>query len=260
MCSSEIQTVLSSFKPITLGEMGEVTLMNRVETKYVFSTLKLAFLLDSLSENYKVLDIGTVRAFPYHTTYLDTPELLFYTQQVTGKLNRHKIRYRWYESTGVSFLEIKKRTNKHRTIKWRIKNNLSSDSPDGIASAFIREYINYSVTDLKPVLINEFTRITLVGLEHKERITLDYNLSFTSPEGNNSCLPFLAIAELKREMHNGQTPVYKIMREAGIQPCSFSKYCIGSTFVRDMPRMNVLKSDLLLINKIENEYTRSART
>jgi hypothetical protein len=260
MGSSEIQTVLSSFKPIALGEMEGVSLMNRVETKYVFSTQKLTFLLDSLAENYKVLDIGTIRAFPYRTIYLDTPEFLFYTQQVRGKLNRHKIRYRWYESTGVSFLEIKKRTNKHRTIKWRIENKLCSDSPDRNASAFIREYLNYSLTDLKPVLINEFTRITLVGLELKERITIDYNLSFTSPEGNNFRLPFIAIAELKREMHNGQTPVYKIMRKTGIQPCSFSKYCIGSTFVRDMPRMNILKPDLLLINKIENEYTRSART
>ena len=259
MCSSEIQAVLSSFKPIGLGEMEGVTLMNRVETKYVFSTLKLAFLLDNLSENYKVLDIGTVRAFPYHTTYLDTPELLFYTQQVRGKLNRHKIRYRWYESTGVSFLEIKKRTNKHRTIKWRIENKLSSNSLDRNATAFIREYLNYNLTDLKPVLINEFTRITLVGLELKERITLDYNLSFTSPEGNDSQLPFLAIAELKRERHNGQTPLYKTMREAGIQPCSFSKYCIGSALIRDMPRRNILKPNLLLINKIENEYTRSAR-
>jgi hypothetical protein len=260
MYSSDIQTALSSFKPIGLGEMEGVTLMNRVETKYVFSTMQLAVLLNHLSENYKVLDIGTLRAFPYHTTYLDTPELLFYNQQVRGKLNRYKIRYRWYESTGVSYLEIKKRTNKHRTIKWRIENKLSSNSPDRNATAFIREYLNYSLTDLMPVLINEFTRITLVGLELKERITLDYNLSFTSPEGNNSRLPFLAIAELKREIHNCQTPLYKIMRETGIQPCSFSKYCIGSTLIRDMPRKNILKPDLLLINKIENEYTRSART
>ena len=61
-----------------------------------------------LSVSYKVLEIDMIRSFPYHTTYLDTPDFLFYTQQLRGKLNRHKIRYRRYESTGISFLEIKK--------------------------------------------------------------------------------------------------------------------------------------------------------
>ena len=37
--------------------------------------------------------------------------------------------------------------------------------------------------DIRPVLINGFTRITLVGNEFKERITLDYNLTFASPYG-----------------------------------------------------------------------------
>lgn len=260
MCKSEIQTLLSAFQPIGLSEMDEVILMDRVETKYVFSVRKLPDLLDHLSGSYTVLEIDLIRAFSYHTTYLDTPDLLFYTQQVRGKLNRLKIRYRQYESTGLSFLEIKKKTNKNRTIKWRIENRLSSNSPDEDASAFIREYLPYCYSDLIPVLINGFTRITLVSMELKERITLDYNLSFTSPEGNSSRLPFLAIAELKRERHNGQTPLRKIMRAAGIQPNSFSKYCIGSTLIRDIPRKNTLKPNLLLLNKIQNEYTRSTRT
>ena len=61
--------------------------------------------------------------------------------------------------------------------------------------------------DLSPVLMNGFTRITLVGKEFKERITLDYDLTFASPDGKISEFPFLAIAELKRERHSGQSPI-----------------------------------------------------
>src|SRR5665811_828700 len=143
MLKPEIHTLLSSFVPIGLSEMDEVSLMNRVETKYVFSSGKLPDLLNRLHGNYKILEIDSIRTFPYYTTYLDTPALLFYTQQLRGKLNRHKVRYRYYESTGLSFLEIKKRTNKNRTIKWRIESQLNTNSPDESASSFLKEYLPY---------------------------------------------------------------------------------------------------------------------
>ncbi len=254
----EINKILGSFIPIALHEMDEVMLMDRVETKYVFSSKRLPALLDLLALKYKILEINTVRSFPYHTTYLDTTDLQFYMQQVTGKLNRHKIRYRRYESTGKSFLEIKKKTNKNRTIKWRIENSLTTDSPDVRASIFIKEYMPDLCSDLKPVLVNGFTRLTLVGIECKERITLDYNLTFTTPDGKNSNLPFLAIAEIKTERHCNSSKVGIIMKDFGIQPNRFSKYCIGSAITSETLRQNTLKQNLLLINKIENEYLKSS--
>ena len=255
MFQSEIHKLLSSFVPIGLPEMDEVSLMNRVETKYVFSAGKLMDLLNRLPGNYRVLEIDSVRTFPYNTTFLDTSSLLFYTQQLTGKLNRHKVRYRYYESTGLSFLEIKKRTNKNRTIKWRIENRLNTNSPDESASEFLKEYLPYGFLSLKPVLINGFNRITLVGTELKERVTLDYDITFTNPDGRISQLPFLAVAELKRERHSGQSPFGNTMKQLGLRPRRFSKYCVGSALIADIPRKNTIKPNLLLINKIENEYT-----
>ena len=260
MCNSEVHNLLYSYIPVGLDEMDEVRLMNRVESKYVFSVRKLPDLLDQLSGSYKVLQIDNMRVFPYSTTYLDTPDLLFYMQHVRGNLNRHKIRYRRYESTGLSFLEIKKKTNKNRTIKWRIENRLNAIIPDEYAIAFIKEHIPYEVPDLRTVLQSGFMRITLVGKEVKERITLDYNLSFSSTEGKSSGLPFLAIAELKREKYSGQSPFGIVMKTIGIQPGRFSKYCIGSALTVDMPRTNLLKPKLLLINKIEHEYLNSTGT
>lgn len=260
MPQSDIQILLSSFTPIQLNEMEGVMLMNRVEDKYPFPVSKLTILLGELSEHYKILDIDTIRTFPYHTTYLDTDDLLFYTQQVRGKLNRHKVRYRRYESTGESFLEIKKKTNKNRTIKWRIENRSKEQFPDAEATRFIEEYLPYYLPDLHPVLINGFNRITLVGKTCNERVTLDYNIAFASPEGKNSEFPFLAIAELKREKNSCVSPFAIVMKSMGIRPGRFSKYCMGSVLVKDMPRKNLLKHNLLLINKIENEYIDANRS
>lgn len=256
MYLSDIHESLRSFVPIQLDEMASIKLMNRVETKSLFNVRKLPGLLDRLSVMYKILEIEHIRAFPYSTTYLDTSDFLFLNQQLTGKLARHKVRYRKYESSGLSFLEVKIKTNKNRTIKWRIENSLIDDFPDENASLFIREYLTDKSPDLKPVLINNFYRITLAGIELKERITLDFNLKFSSPEGINAELPFLAIAELKTEGYCGASPFADVLKKNGIRPTGFSKYCIGNSILRDMPRKNILKPKMLLINKIENEYNK----
>ncbi len=256
MTPADLNESLDSFTPISLAEMDEVSLMNRVEMKYVFSSGKLTALLSLLSKHYRALEIESSRHFDYNTTYLDTADYLFFNQQLRGKLCRHKLRYRRYVISGLTYLEIKKKTNKNRTIKWRIQNRLSSNF-DNAASVFLKDYFPYNTSDLKPVLINGFSRITLVGNAFKERITLDSNLIFSSPEGKNIELPYLAVAEIKRERHSGCSPFGDIMKELGIQSNRFSKYSIGSCLVRDMPRINSLKQNLLLINKIENEYIKS---
>jgi len=258
MNNSEFVDILQSLRPISLSEMESVMLMYRYETKYIFSANKIPKILKLMSDNYKALEINNIREFPYHTTYLDTPELMFYYQQITGKLNRHKVRYRKYESTGVSFLEIKKKTNRYRTIKWRIENYYNSISPDESAFAFIKEYLPYSSLELKPVLINKFTRLTLAGDTSSERITLDYNISFQSND-RLLCLPFMAIAELKKDVYSNMTPFGVIMKQMGIHPGSFSKYAVGSALTKDLPRNNILKPKFLLINRIENEYNNSRR-
>ena len=257
MYRTEISTQLNSFVPIALFEMDAVMLMSRVETKYVFSARRLPHFLENLEGSYKVLEINNIRSFPYHTTYLDTPEMLFFAEQIRGKLNRHKIRYRRYESTGDSFLEIKKRTNKDRTEKWRISNCLSPVF-DQDALTFMTQYLPHKALDLKPALINGFTRITLVGKEVRERITLDYDIKFAIPGGPVTELPFLAIAEIKHERMAGYSPIGNSMKRLGIRPNGFSKYCMGNAIMKEIPRKNTLKPNLLLLNKIENEYFKHA--
>jgi len=252
--------ILAGFDPIGLDEMDSVGLMNRTDSKYVFSAARIPDLLNKLTGHYKVLEINSIRCFAYNTTYLDTSDFVFYKHHVTGKLERNKVRYRQYESTGASFLEVKRKTNKNRTIKWRIKNSISeNNSFDVKASDFLRKHVALNSEQLKPVTINRFNRITLVGSGMNERVTLDYNLSFSDPGGNIASMPHIAIAEIKRDSGTGTSQIAGVLKEFSIRTTGFSKYCIGTALLYDIPRKNIIKSKLLLINKIENEFTKHAR-
>jgi hypothetical protein len=255
MQRSYIESELSKLNPVSLNEMSGIRLMSRMEIKYVFATRKLSDLVLLLGKNYKVLEINKMRILPYSTTYLDTDEFLFYNQHVRGELDRHKIRYRRYEATSESFLEIKRKTNKGRTIKWRIENQLVSGFMDSQASGFIQEYLPLSPDLVRPSLINQFTRITLAGFELKERITLDFNISFTRPDNLEFItLPYLVIAELKKEPYSDSSHFKSLIKQLNIYPTSFSKYCVGSVLLNDSLKRNMIKPKLLLLNKLENEY------
>lgn len=257
MNREDIAKILEKFDPIGLEDMDTVRFMNRTDTKYVFSISKLPELLERTIGKYHLLKIDHQSDFLYHTTYFDTPEFLFYNQQIKGKLQRFKVRYRVYEASGISFLEVKCKTNKNHTIKYRIRNHLTRDYFDTQAKRFLQDLVPVELSCLSPVLSTRFIRLTLVGLETLERITIDYNLSFSNETGNIIELPYLAIAELKRADFNSRTPFCQVIKDMKIRQTGFSKYCIGNGLLYDLPKKNILKPRLLLMNKIENEYNRS---
>jgi hypothetical protein len=252
-----VKEALKSFIPIGLEEMDNVRLMNRFDTKYLLPVNLLPDFLTPMCKSYQVLEIDRKRYFPYATTYMDTDDYLFFNQHVTGKLERNKVRYRKYEASGSTYLEVKKRTNKNRTVKWRIQNDLTSNREcDDDANRFIKEYVKQKHLILKPVLINSFDRVTLVGTVHGERITIDYNISFSHPDDNQIKFPFLAIIEVKKERVSGRSPVIKILKDLSVHPGGLSKYCLGTSILHDLPRKNMLKPKLLLIGKIEREFNK----
>lgn len=251
-----LNSALQSFSPVNLEEAGCLKLMNRVDTKFVFPAALLPHLLETLSPEYKILEINNKRNFLYESRYFDTEEMLFYLQHVRGKLARHKVRFRRYDSTGTSFLEIKRKTNRNRTVKWRIENSYDTRITGEAASRFIRKHIPFNSLVLMPVLENRFSRVTLTGFNTMERLTFDFNMNFTSAEGSCIELPYLAIAELKSEGFPAKSSFTTAARQLGIRPTGFSKYCIGNALLRELPKKNILKEKIILLNKIENEYTK----
>lgn len=249
----EFNKYLVKFRPVTLEEIDSVKFMNRIDTKYIFQAARIPDIFELLPSDYHVLEIGGKRQFRYATTYLDTPDLCFYSQHVTGKLGRYKVRVRSYETGDVSFLEVKKKTNKGRTVKSRIKTNETDDETSEENLDFLREKIPMELDNLSPVLTNDFSRITFVNFRTSERITFDFNLSFTGNNGGFINMPYLAIAEIKHDRSTHASPFVMAMKKMGIRQMGFSKYCVGLALLYDVPKKNMIKQKILILNKLKDE-------
>jgi hypothetical protein len=211
-----------------------------------------------MNGDYMVLDTNNNRSHAYKTCYFDTSDYQFFMQHVRNLPERSKLRYRKYESTGTTYLEIKRKNSKNRTKKWRVESAYpEGNSFNDEALAFISKHIDLDHSGLKPVINNSFNRITFVGRNYDERVTIDYNLNFSDMSGVNISLPFLAIAEVKRDGSAGSSSVAGILKHLSVRPTGFSKYCVGSVLLQERPKSNTLKSKLLLIKKIENESHKS---
>ena len=250
-------TILKGFSPIGLDEINSVKFMSRIDTKYLFSVSRLPELLLNASSLYQVLEIDHQREFAYKTIYFDTPELLFYNQHITGKLSRYKVRVRTYETNGLTFLEVKHKSNKGRTSKTRIRKEEGDQHDDQKSQAFLQELVSADALSLKPVITTGFTRMTLTNLAASERITIDYDLSFNNFKGDGSVLPFLAIAEIKRDKTNGHSPFVQQLKKMGLHQSGFSKYCVGMALLNNDLKKNIIKPKLLMLNKIKDEYNRN---
>ena len=255
--NSAILNILNSFNSVRLEEMDKVKLMDRIDTKYLLPASRVPDLLKLMQGRYRVLEISNQRISSYSTIYFDTHDFTFFNQHVTERTGRFKVRFRTYNSTGNTFLEIKKKTKKGRTVKWRIENSLAGNLFNETAKEFIQTRAAIDPGSLKPVLENNFKRITFTGFDTPERITLDLDLAFRSPEGKSAEMPIVAILELKSQGVAAHSPFSRLIKQFSIYPTPFSKYCIGCAILYDLPLKSILKPKILLLNRIENEYNKS---
>lgn len=241
---------LQRFRSISLSEMDGVSLMNRTDTKFVLSIHDLAEILDALPQSYRILEVNGLRENSYETLYYDTPDLYFYLRHHNGKKNRYKIRKRKYVESNLTFLEVKFKTNKDRTIKDRTKipnvdQQLSENEKD-----FIQQETSMEERFV-PILWNRFRRITLVNEDIPERLTIDLGLTF-EVENKAIVLEKMVIAEVKQERQNRHSPFMQEVKKRLIREESVSKYCLGVAMLFPEVKSNNFKSKIKKLNKIEN--------
>lgn len=258
----EINRILHQMGGISLSEMDSVSLLQRMDTKFVVPYASLNKMLLAVSDKYRSLEINNQRLATYETHYYDTDDFALYKAHHNGKLNRYKIRHREYVESDLSFLEVKFKNNKGKTIKTRIKSHFDKEGLQPSELDFIDALMNYVPADgLKKVLTNTFKRATLVSIENRERLTVDTQLSFFH-KNQLIELPHLAIIEVKNDKSSGDSEFLKLMRAMHISPYSFSKYCTGVTMLYPDVKQNNFKVRLLFINKLRKyglESTESIR-
>lgn len=248
----KIQELLADFSPITLDEMSDIRLMNRLDTKYILPLDTLEALLSLVMEDYRMQELGSERNMAYHTVYLDTPSHSMYLAHQCGRAVREKIRVRTYVSSCLSFLEVKNKNNKGRTDKKRMPVASADTVEEDGGREFLRRHAWYDWEQLSPQLENSFHRITLVNNARTERLTIDSDICFRNLQnGKEAALKQLAVVELKRD---GRTysPVRDILHRLHVQPASFSKYCVGCVLTDASLKHNRFKpriGRILSINK-----------
>tara|TARA_B100000780_G_scaffold277541_1_gene248463 strand:- start:99 stop:851 length:753 start_codon:yes stop_codon:yes gene_type:complete len=238
---------LNHFSSINLSQMDRVKLLRRSDTKYLISQTELMGFLVDLASDYFVLEIKGKRLASYHTNYLDTRLKSFYHDHHQGKLKRHKVRFRTYLDSDLSFLEVKLKY-KAKTNKKRMSTE-PSDPLDKAQKKFLSRWIPENPMDLFTSLENSFQRITLVHKTAEERVTIDLNLHFISGEKKVK-FKDQVIVEIKQSQVNRDTLMSRLLRSKGIRMLRVSKYCIGCILVDPSIKYNRFKSRLLKINEI----------
>ena len=246
---SNLPQIISDFLPISLDEMDDVKLMSRTDTKFAFQANKMPLLLQKLLPFYRVLAIDGKLIHDYKSLYYDTDNRKFYLDHHNGRVNRNKIRFREYVGSKLTFLEIKLKNNKGKTIKKRMKVDAISKELSEKQQNYIEKIIG------KPMKVNakqwiNFSRITFVHKTQKERLTMDVNLTFEN-ENEKGDLKNIVIAEVKQERMSRSSDFMRIAKEMSILPIKISKYCISTLSLNPELKHNKFKEKLLFINKLK---------
>lgn len=244
----DIKEILSGFSPITLEEIGNAALMDRMDTKFVFPALHLPGILHDMGPEYRVLEVNGVRTPRYETIYYDTPEFFHFQQHHTGHLVRYKVRMRRYLESDDAFMEIKFKNNHGRTIKKRIPVECSREEITAKVRAFVESRTHNEGIALEPKLQVCFSRITLIDQSETERITMDFGLEYSNDKNKHSFEP-LIIAEVKQGCRS-HSHFVRLMRDRQIRRFTISKYCLGVISLYSHLKHNRFKPKLRQLNKL----------
>ncbi len=246
---NNISQIAINFSPISLDEMDDVKLMSRTDTKFAFKASKLPVLMERMIPFYKVLDIKGKLIHDYKSLYFDTDGRKFYLDHHNGRVNRNKVRFREYVGSSLTFLEVKRKNNKGRTIKKRMKVNAISDQLTSQQQQYVNKIIGKGIAVEAKQWIN-FSRITFVHKEQKERLTVDIDLTFMNSK-NSGDLKHIVIAEVKQERMSRSSDFMRIAKELHILPIRISKYCMSTLALNPDLKQNRFKEKKIFINKLK---------
>lgn len=244
---NSIESTLQQFHPVSLPELEKVALLDRMDTKYVFTRQELPLYLEKLKDDYSILEIDGLRMFRYESLYFDTADFSLYNHHYCGRLNRYKVRFRKYVESDLSYFEIKFKNSKGRTIKNRILHK-PEEVIEGKTEDLLHANSPIKADGLQAKMWVNYKRITLVSNDFKERLTLDLDLSFIHDDNTRS-FDDLIIAEVKQSKC-GHSVFSRLMKQKHVRKGSISKYCYGVASLFSNIRKNNFKPQIQYLNRI----------
>jgi len=244
---SNIEEALINFNQVNLDNTP--FLLNRVDFKFVLSFTDATQLLKNLVKEYEVVSKEGNLFRYYETVYFDTAQRDAYYTHHQGKLPRYKIRTRTYLDTNDHFLEIKCKSNKGRTEKFRLNLAITErlfEQPKVVL--FLNKHNIYNLDTLKEVVLVKYKRICLKHKDNQERVTFDFELSFANDFKKTMFGDFIFI-EVKQE-NEVKSPVMVALKELKKYPLSLSKYCFALTSLDQSIKHNNFNPLLKSLKKI----------
>lgn len=230
--------MIATMAPIELAELQEKAgLQTRVDRKYLVEIDRLDHVLGALPSTTQVLQIEARRQFCYRSVYFDTADLLAYRLTALRRRRRFKIRTRSYLDSGQHLLEVKTRGPRGTTVKQQLSYDgdgehlLGEDRQEACRAVAQTGATPPEATELRPVLITTYHRVTLFLPTSRSRVTIDTDLCWLLPDGSRQRrLQDHAIVETK--CTNSAAEMDRALWALQHRPCSISKFGTGLAALR----------------------------
>ena len=230
-----LEEMFWAFDPITLEETNRsARMLKRFDNKYVLDRTQFDAFLSLVHKDFAILEIDGIREFSYSSCYYDDHHRC-YLDHHQGKRRRFKVRTREYVDSGAIYFEVKLKGLRGQTDKHRISCSsfsapeVTGEALDLLSGVYEKNYKNRYAYDLRPELIVDYRRCTLVARRGGERVTIDFALSFSPAQKEGRKVQVgdnFIIVETKSGDGKGLADI--IMKNLGIRQASkCSKYCLG---------------------------------
>lgn len=247
----DLSAITNTFAFADTDLLAQRELQKRVDQKYILPISKIDSLLEILRNEFAIIPISSHNVAEYQTQYFDTKEYSFFRNHLRGKRPRYKIRLRRYPDRNLCMLECKKK-NVALTVKTSIEVPYDTSTLLNHHSFF--NELPYKSESLQTSLLNTFHRITLLHKTLEERLTIDFNIEFATPNRNisvDNCI----IVERKRPPVSTASSVPYLLRCVRAYPLSISKYCIGGYHLFNTNKNAMYRTKSRLIRKVTHDRT-----
>lgn len=226
---------LDRFTQASKQLLSERALQQRVDSKFIVSRTRAPEILDALRDNFRVV-LSAGRPYGnYLTVYFDSPGFDLFHDHRRGRRPRHKVRIRQYTDRDLCFLETKTKDRYSVTTKQRFSRAAGEFDLEDTDLQSIRAAIGWEGRLQRAVEMN-FLRVTLLGVEHEERITMDLSL-WIRDKGAEVVFEDACIIELKQKRFDARSPGWVAMRSLGMRPHGISKYCVALAVLGHVDRI-----------------------
>ena len=246
--AGETPVALETFRDASAELVAARTLQQRVDRKYLLPKQALNSLLAGLCADFRVVRAEGRLAATYDSQYFDTPDRQMYEDHRRGRGRRHKVRIRHHLERRLSFLEVKSKSANGRTSKARLGRPFGDAELDEDGLAFIEAHAPFRAGLLIPTVSAAFRRITLVGEQTDERITIDWDLELRD-DRQRERLPHVAIAEIKQGGYSNYTHAIRVFRGLHIRETAVSKYCLATARLAAV-RTNTFRPTLRAVEQL----------